>query len=133
VYRCPGELGENSSRARAREGSKQEALLAARLEAATSPKAAERSLGLDGSETRPYTTIRDPSLHGQGCDRRGPYPPGSVYEACRGWEASGLSPTSRKSGEKWGTPARCFREKHAEPKAQDVIVSSLQDSVVAYL
>ena len=27
----------------------------------------------------------------------------------------------------------CFREKHAEPKAQDVIVSSLQDSVVAYL
>jgi len=31
------------------------------------------------------------------------------------------------------TPARCFREKHAEPKAQDVIVASLQDSVVAYL
>jgi len=31
------------------------------------------------------------------------------------------------------TPARCFREKHAKPKAQDVIVSSLQDSVVAYL
>ena len=91
------------------------------------------TLGMGGSETRPYTTIRDPSLHGQGCDRRGPYPPGSVYEACRGWEASGLSPTSRKSGEKWGTPARCFREKHAEPKAQDVIVSSLQDSVVAYL
>ena len=27
----------------------------------------------------------------------------------------------------------CVREKHAEPKAQDVIVSSLQDSVVAYL
>ena len=27
----------------------------------------------------------------------------------------------------------CLREKHAEPKAQDVIVSSLQDSVVAYL
>ena len=27
----------------------------------------------------------------------------------------------------------CFREKQAEPKAQDVIVSSLQDSVVAYL
>src|SRR5437870_9867134 len=26
-----------------------------------------------------------------------------------------------------------FREKHAEPKAQDVIVSSLQNSVVAYL
>jgi len=26
-----------------------------------------------------------------------------------------------------------FREKHAEAKAQDVIVSSLQDSVVAYL
>ena len=25
----------------------------------------------------------------------------------------------------------CFREKHAEPKAQDVMVSSLQDSVVA--
>jgi len=23
------------------------------------------TLGLDGSETRPYTTIRDPSLHGQ--------------------------------------------------------------------
>src|SRR5207302_4117131 len=63
------------------------------------------TLGLDGSETRPYTTIRDPSLHGQDCERRGPYPPGSVYEACRGWEASGLSPTSRKSGEKWGTPA----------------------------
>jgi len=39
--------------------------LAARLEAATSPKAAELSLGMDGSETRPYTTIRDPSLHGQ--------------------------------------------------------------------
>ena len=26
-----------------------------------------------------------------------------------------------------------FREKHAEPKAQDVMVSSLQDSVVGYL
>jgi hypothetical protein len=44
--------------------------LAARLnEAAPSPKAAELSLGLDGSETRPYTTVTGPSLYGQACGR----------------------------------------------------------------
>jgi len=47
---------------------------------------------------------------------------GQVAEVAVFWETragAGLSP--------------CFREKHAEPEAQDVIVSSLQDSVVAYL
>ncbi len=48
-------------------------------------------------ETRPHT--------GKRAGEAGRTPQGSVYEACRGWEASGLSPTSRKSGEKWGTPA----------------------------
>ena len=47
---------------------------------------------------------------------------GQVAEVSAFWETragAGLSPG--------------FREKHAEPKARDVIVSSLQDSVVAYL
>src|SRR5207249_2435302 len=45
-------LGEETRRA-----------LAARLKPPPSPKATELSLGLDGSETRPYTTIIDPSPH----------------------------------------------------------------------
>src|SRR5438552_8831650 len=44
-----------------------------------------------------------------------------------------FSQKRREMGHPAYTPARCFREKHAEPKAQDVIVTSLQDSLVAYL
>jgi len=47
---------------------------------------------------------------------------GQVAEVSAFWETragAGLSPG--------------FREKHAEPKARDVIMSSLQDSVMAYL
>jgi len=46
---------------------------------------------------------------------------------------SHFSQKRREMGHPGCTPARCFREKHAEPKPQEVIVSSLQDSVVAYL
>src|SRR5439155_8460321 len=82
-------------------------------------------------ETRPYTTIRDPSLHGQGCERRGPSPPGvrlrSLSRVGSERPISHFSQKRREMGHPGCTPARCFREKHAEPKAQDVIVASLQD------
>jgi len=140
----------NSSRARRSLGSKTRSTLAARLKPVPSPKAAELSLGLDGSETRPYTTlgmdgsetrpyttIRDPSRHGQARGRGGPYPPGvrlrSLSRVGSERPISHFSQKRREMGHPGCTPARCFREKHAEPKPQGVIVSSLQGSVVAYL
>src|SRR5207249_68983 len=79
-------------------------------------------------ETRPYTgkiasdAGRTPRVRLRSLSRVGSERPISHFSQKR-----------REMGHPGCTPARCFREKHAEPKAQGVIVSSLQDSVVAYL
>src|SRR6266496_5306622 len=56
-----------------------------------------------------------------------PVPSPKAAELCSAWTGQRPVPTAGAG------LSPCFREKHAEPKAQDVIVASLQDSVVAYL